>query len=208
MRIEDFIAQVNELINSTSARALIGIVGKPGAGKSTIVETIKSHFPQNVISIVSMDGFHLSNEILEATGKRERKGAPDTFDQEGFIALLTHLKTGGEDIHFPIFHREIEAAIADEGMVPKEVKIVLVEGNYLLSTEFGWEGVRDLLSASYFLELEDSVRLERLIARHIKHGKSPEAARAWSLGSDESNARFINSTRHLATAAINLNPAI
>ena len=104
MRIEDFIAQVNELINSTSARALIGIVGKPGAGKSTIVETIKSHFPQNVISIVSMDGFHLSNEILEATGKRERKGAPDTFDQEGFIALLTHLKTGGEDIHFPIFH--------------------------------------------------------------------------------------------------------
>lgn len=206
MRIEDFIAQVNELINSTSARALIGIVGKPGAGKSTIVETIKSHFPQNVISIVSMDGFHLSNEILEATGKRERKGAPDTFDQEGFIALLTHLKTGGEDIHFPIFHREIEASIADEGVVPKEVKIVLVEGNYLLSTEFGWAGVKDLLNSCYFLEIAEPVRLERLITRHINHGKSPEAARAWSLGSDESNAKFIDSTRHLATGTINLNP--
>ena len=37
--------------------------------------------------VVGMDGFHLANAELLRLGRRERKGAPDTFDVDGYVAL-------------------------------------------------------------------------------------------------------------------------
>jgi pantothenate kinase len=105
---------------------------------------------------------------------------------------------------FPIFHREIEASIADEGMVPKESKVVVIEGNYLFSEDHNWDGIYPLLDHTWFIEIKDEVRLERLIARHIRFGKTPEEAEAWSRGSDETNARFIGLTAYRAENLIKL----
>ena len=205
MSIELLFEQIQTLLDSQSARSLIGIVGKPGAGKSTVVEEIEKRYKPNEVSIIPMDGFHLSNEELIELGRRDRKGAPDTFDVEGFISLIKKVKHESQVDHkFPIFHREIEASVSDEGAVPKESKVVVIEGNYLFSEDHNWSGVFPLLDHTWFIEIDDEVRIERLIARHIRYGKTPEEAENWSRGSDETNARFIELTAHRASNIIKL----
>lgn len=205
MSIELLFEQIQSLLDSHNPRTLIGIVGKPGAGKSTVVEKIQTKYLSHEVSIIPMDGFHLSNEELISLGRRERKGAPDTFDVEGFTSLIKSVKIDHNIDHkFPIFHREIEASIADEGMVPKESKVVVIEGNYLFSEAHGWNGIYPLLDHSWFIEIDDEIRIERLIARHVRYGKTREEAEAWSRGSDETNARFIGLTAHRAENLIKL----
>jgi pantothenate kinase len=205
MSIELLFEQIQSLLDGESPRTLIGIVGKPGAGKSTVVEEISKKFGSKLVSIIPMDGFHLSNEELISLGRRDRKGAPDTFDVEGFTSLIKRVKSDSNVDHkFPIFHREIEASIADEGMVPKHSKVVVIEGNYLFSEDHNWSQVYALLNHTWFIEIEDEVRIERLIARHIRFGKTPEEAEAWSQGSDETNARFIDLTAYRAENLIKL----
>jgi pantothenate kinase len=186
-------------------RVLLGIIGEPGAGKSTLVEEIKAKFPTNELAVLPMDGFHLSNKVLIENGIRHLKGAPQTFDSRGFVALLNRVRNVvDQNIYIPVFHREIEESIANEGVITPEVKVVIVEGNYLLYPELGWGGVQELLDSSYFINISQEVRLERLIARHEKYGKTPEEAREWSLGSDEANAELIRSTKGRATNIIEL----
>ena len=38
--------------------------------------------------MVPLDGFHLADVELERRGLRDRKGAPETFDADGYAALL------------------------------------------------------------------------------------------------------------------------
>jgi len=205
MGIELLFEQIQTLLDSQSTRSLIGIVGKPGAGKSTVVEQIQTKYRSHEVSIIPMDGFHLSNEELISLGRRERKGAPDTFDVEGFTSLIKSVKIDHSVDHkFPIFYREIETSIADEGMVPKESKVVDIEGNYLFSEAHNWDAIYPLLDHTWFIEIDDEIRVQRLIARHVRYGKTLEEAEAWSQGSDETNARFIGLTAHRAENRINL----
>ena len=205
MSLELLFEQIQSLLDGQSARTIIGIVGKPGAGKSTVVEEIAKRFDSNTVSIIPMDGFHLSNEELISLGRRERKGAPDTFDVEGFTSLIKKVKINYNIDHtFPIFHREIEASVDNEGIVPKESRVVVIEGNYLFSTDHNWGGIYSLLDHTWFIEIDDEIRIERLIARHVRYGKTPEEAVAWSRGSDETNARFIGLTANRAENRINL----
>jgi pantothenate kinase len=204
MQVSDLLTEIKEALESNGKRTLIGIVGKPGAGKSTVVEAIKERFDQALVSIIPMDGYHLSDEELIAQGKRDRKGAPDTFDSNAFVELLRRVKSEDGEITFPIFHRELEASIPDEGTVPLTAKVIITEGNYLLSQEHGFENVRKLLDKVYYIDINDEKRLERLIARHIRYGKTPDAAQDWAMGSDEANARYIETTKHLASDFLSL----
>jgi pantothenate kinase len=197
--------QIQSLLQDRNPRSIIGIVGKPGAGKSTIVSEIEKRFDSSQVAVIPMDGYHLSNEELISLDRRDRKGAPDTFDTHAFISLITKVKNSPELEHrFPVFHREMEASKADEGFVQSGVKVIVVEGNYLFSEEHNWQGVFPLLDHTWFIELDDEVRIERLIARHIRFGKTSEEAENWSKGSDEANARFIELTAHRASNKIKL----
>ena len=201
---EDAIARVSELLNSPN-RFILGIVGKPGVGKSTFTQFLSEHIASESISILPMDGFHMSNEKLIEFGRRDRKGAPDTFDVDNFAKSLADVRAGhGSDIRFPIFKREIEASIPDAGLIPAQAKLVIVEGNYLLHDDFGWEKIGDYLDETWFLDLDDELRMQRLIARHIQYGKTPEAANEWSRGTDEVNARLIEQSRSRATFTVTL----
>jgi hypothetical protein len=46
--------------------------------------------------------------------------------------------------------------------------------------------------------------MERLIARHIEFGKSPEDAKTWSQGTDEVNAKLIQLTQPRADYEVKL----
>jgi pantothenate kinase len=193
------------LLQDLPQRFVLGVVGKPGVGKSTFTDYLHEQLSSELVAILPMDGFHMSNKKLIELGRRERKGAPDTFDVDDFAQVLANVRDGhGADINFPIFSREIEASIPNAGVVAAGVKLVIVEGNYLLHDQFGWEKISNLLDETWFLNVDDDLRMERLIARHIEFGKSPEDAKAWSEGTDEANARLIQLTQPRADYEIKL----
>jgi pantothenate kinase len=52
-------------------RTILGIVGPPGAGKSTLSERLCGEFPV-VAQVVPMDGFHLAQAELQRLGRAQR----------------------------------------------------------------------------------------------------------------------------------------
>jgi pantothenate kinase len=175
-----------------STRTIIGIVGKPGGGKSTLSRFLLKGMDPSLVSVVPMDGFHLSNKVLKELGKSDRKGAQDTFDVKGFTTLIARIKSDGADpIHYPVFDRSIEESIAAQGVVYPSTRVVIVEGNYLMHDKDGWEEVSPLLDQSWYAYLDEDIRISRLISRHIAFGKDPESAKAWAKGSDQVNAELI-----------------
>lgn len=155
--------------------------------------------------LVPMDGFHLANAELDRLGRRNRKGAPDTFDAVGYVELLKRLRRAGpEAVYAPAFDRRLEEGVAGAIRVPPTTPLVVTEGNYLLLDDGPWSGVRPLLDEAWFLDVEDSLRVDRLVRRHVEHGKEPAQARAWVLGSDEANARLVAGTRSRADLVVSV----
>ena len=172
-------------------RTIVGITGAPGAGKSSLAAALVAELG-SAAALVPMDGFHLSNQVLESLGRRGRKGAPDTFDAAGYLALLRRLRANDEEVVYaPVFRRDIEEPIGSSIPVPRETPIVITEGNYLLLDAPAWKPVRELLDAVWYLEIDEAVRLDRLISRHVAFGKSLDAARSWAEGTDQRNAEII-----------------
>lgn len=198
LSFDQALERTRELLNNSSRREIIGIVGKPGAGKSTLSSFLIENLPADEVALIPMDGYHLSNAQLAHLGRSNRKGAPDTFDSYGFAALLERVKSSHEDVYFPIFHREIEESIAAEGVVTSKTKLVITEGNYLLHNEGGWRNVSDFLTESWYVDVDDELRLERLVDRHHFFGKERQAAYNWAHGTDENNARLVEATRDKA----------
>lgn len=183
-------------------RSLLGVCGAPGSGKSTLAAGLVKALGGQAV-LVPMDGFHLANSELIRLGRRDRKGAIDTFDGAGYVALIQRLKANTEPVVYaPEFRREIEEPIAGAIAVPREVRLVVTEGNYLLAPDEPWSALKMLLDQVWFVDPDEKLRQARLIARHIAFGKEPEAARAWSLGPDQKNADMIAATRNGADLAI------
>ena len=177
---------------AASTRTIIGIVGKPGGGKSTLSKFLLKGMDSTLVSVVPMDGFHLSNKVLKELGRSDRKGAQDTFDVNGFKTLIERIKLDNVDpIYYPIFDRSIEESIAAQGVVYPSTRVVIVEGNYLMHDRDGWQEISPLLDQSWYAFLDEDVRISRLISRHIAFGKDPESAKAWAKGSDQVNAELI-----------------
>lgn len=189
---------------AASGARLIGIAGAPGAGKSTLAEALARATGGIVLP---MDGFHLPQCRLVELGRRERMGAPDTFDVEGFVAVLTAVRAqhaSGKTVTAPAFDRTIEEPVADEIAITPEVPTVIVEGNYLLLNDAGWQHVAPLLDVTIYLEIDDAVRRDRLMARHVTFGKTPADAAVWVDSVDEANARLVAATAPRATHSIRL----
>jgi pantothenate kinase len=183
------------------ARVILGIAGMPGAGKSALAEALTDAMGPAAVG-VPMDGFHLAGRELERLGREGRKGAPDTFDAAGYVALLRRLRAAeAETVYAPRFHRELEEPIAGSIAVPASVPLVVTEGNYLLM-DGEWAPVRELLDEAWYVEVPEEVRLARLVRRHIAYGKPEDEARRWALGSDQANAVLIAATAFRADAIV------
>lgn len=179
-------------------RAVLGIAGPPGAGKSTIAQSLIEDLARahgaGFAAYVPMDGFHLGDRALMALGLRDRKGAPETFDVDGYAATLARLRSATGPVYVPSFDRALEQPIAADLIVPAAARLIVTEGNYLLH----WPAVRAQLDQVWFVRLDPDVRRSRLIARHVAFGKSPAAAEEWVRRVDEPNAKLILASAHLA----------
>ena len=186
-------------------RRVLGVVGPPGAGKSTLARAVVEALGPGLAAEVGMDGYHLSNAVLADLGRRDRKGAIDTFDDAGYAALVARLadaRPGEPPVYAPVFRREIEEPVAAGVAVASDVPLVVTEGNYLLAPTGAWPRARGRMAEVWYLDVADDVRLARLEERHHAFGKSRADARRWAHGSDQVNAEAVADTRDAADVVV------
>jgi pantothenate kinase len=202
--LDDLAARVRTLCERGGARVLIGIAGAPGSGKTTLAEALVARlggFP--AVAHVPMDGFHLATAELVRLGRADRMGAPDTFDVDGYAALLRRVRAG-ETVWAPNFERTLEQPLAQAIPVTTETRVVVSEGNYLLLADPQWRTAREQFDEVWYCREDEDERLRRLIARHIEFGKAPDAARAWVMRSDQRNAALITEHTDRADLVVDL----
>ncbi len=190
-----------EALLARERRVILGITGSPGAGKTAMASQIASTIDDAVH--VPMDGFHLADVQLRRLGLLDRKGAIDTFDAYGYLALLQRIRRQDTEIVYaPAFDRDIEQPVAGSIGVAPTARLVVTEGNYLLDGDQPWPDVRSTLDEVWFVDLATEERRRRLIARHIEYGRSPEQALAWVRAVDDPNAERIERVRHRADLVV------
>lgn len=188
-------------------RIIIAIAGPPGAGKSTLSDRLLAVFAEShgedVLAVMPMDGYHFDNAILDARGQRDRKGAPYTFDVDGYAAMLERVRKGhGDDIAVPVFDREHDLSRGSAHIIKAQTRIVVTEGNYLLLDEDPWRHLRPLFDLSVFLSVPQNELERRLIERWLHHGHSHEDARGRALLNDIPNAEHVLERSNAADVVI------
>lgn len=198
--IDPMVLAAAQALAATPGRRLLGLAGAPAAGKTTLATALVNALADRAIC-VPMDGFHLSQRQLERLGRASRKGAPDTFDSEGYRALLKRIRpaaAAGETVYAPGFYREIEEPIAASLAVTPDIPLVITEGNYLLLADAPWPRVAEQLDAVWYLNTTTKRREDWLLTRHMHYGRSLSQARAWIAATDRPNAERITPTAQRA----------
>ncbi len=188
------------------ARLVVGIAGPPGVGKSTATAALTAALVERGIPSASlpMDGYHLPQAELVRLGRRDRMGAADTFDVAGYLAALRAVAADDGEVVAAGFDRAIEEPVPGAVRIPADARVVVTEGNWLLLADDGWGEVRPELDLAVFLTVADAIRIPRLIARHVRSGKTPAQAEAWVARSDEANTARIAPTIAAADAILRL----
>ena len=188
-------------------RAILGVAGSPGSGKSTLVAALLDRIGDRCgagwAAHVPMDGFHLADAQLRRLGLLDRKGAPETFDPAGYAHLLERVRAETDtDVYAPGFDRALEQPLAGALVVPPSARLVITEGNYLLLDEPAWARARRAIDQVWFVTADEDTRFGRLIARHVEFGKSPSQARAWVTEVDGRNAARVSATAGAADLVV------
>ncbi len=202
LTLDQLASRAASLITDDGPR-ILGITGAPGAGKSTASQAIVRRLGSRC-AIVEMDGFHLANRELDRLGRRERKGAPDTFDVGGYAALLHRLRSADSIVYAPVFDREIDESIGSATAVEPRTPLIVTEGNYLLLPNGSWPQVRAAIDTVWYLEVPEATRTQRLMKRHSRFGRSSEAAADWVRRVDQPNADMIAAARSRADLIVEI----
>jgi pantothenate kinase len=197
MSVDAAVERAVELAGRSGPRCVLGLAGPPGAGKSTLAASLLAGVTRaagvRAAVVVPLDGFHLADAELIRLGRLGRKGAPDTFDAAGYVALLKRIRAAGpgDTVYAPSFGRRLDQPVAGHIPVPPSARLVITEGNYLLLGRPPWTEVRALLDEVWWVDLDDTERRSRLVARHERWGKAPAAAQQFVARSDDPNARAV-----------------
>ena len=178
------------------ARVVVGLTGAPGSGKSTAARELAAILTEAgaLAGEVPMDGFHMSNAVLDELGRHGRKGAPDTFDVGGYATTLDRVRRG-EEVLAPVYRRDLHEPVA-AGTRVSGGGVVLTEGNYLALGTAGWEAVRERIDLLIMLAVPTEELAARLVARHMSFGRDRVDAAHWVRVVDLPNAALVEASAH------------
>nr|WP_238484198.1 nucleoside triphosphate hydrolase [Oricola indica] len=183
------------VVRGDKGRLVVALAGAPGAGKSTLAEKLVDLIAEDapgLAAILPMDGYHFDNMLLDKLGRRARKGAPDTFDVAGFRHMLQRLRSDEEDaVAVPVFDRDIEIARAGARLIPRQARIIVAEGNYLLLGDAPWSDLSPLFDVTIRINVSEETLRERLEARWRGYGMSPADIRGKLEENDLPNGRLV-----------------
>jgi len=178
-----------------SRRVVVAIAGAPGSGKSTLAERLVDELNERAAgsaALLPMDGYHYDDAVLIARGLKARKGSPPTFDVFGLFHMLDRLRRNDEDeVAVPVFDRDLEIAHAAARIIPRAIRLVIVEGNYLLLDEAPWPRLRPMYDITVAVDASEETLRRRLIERWRGYQLSPAEIEAKVEGNDMPNARLI-----------------
>ena len=175
------------------SRKIIAISAPPAAGKSTIAEVVVASLTAmgKTATLVPMDGFHLDNAVLERAGTLARKGAPETFDADGFVHLISRIASGTDTVYAPVFDRSRDIAVAGAQLVPNNAEFVIVEGNYLMLNATPWDQLRQFWTLSVAISVPMDILEQRLMDRWAHYGMASDEALIKVQGNDLRNAKMV-----------------
>ena len=189
---------VAERARSGDPVRMLGLTGPPGTGKSTIAAQLAVALPEAGIAVaglVPMDGFHMSNALLAERGLADHKGAPDTFDVGGYVAMLGRVRRADGIVLAPDYRRDLHEPVAASLAIEVD-GVVITEGNYLALETRGWGAVRERIDLLIHIDVPEEVLVVRLINRHEDFGKNALDAGHWVRTVDLPNARLIATSVH------------
>jgi pantothenate kinase len=186
---------VRLIAKSNGRRRIVAIAGAPGSGKSTLAERLVARLNEGAegsAALLPMDGYHYDDCILIERGSRSRKGAPETFDVLGLLHMLDRLKRNHEDeIAVPVFDRDLEISRAGARTIPRAVRALIVEGNYLLLDQAPWSRLRAMFDMTVAVDAPEDILRQRLIERWQGYGLTSQEIKAKVEGNDLRNGRYV-----------------
>jgi pantothenate kinase len=165
-----------EAMAAGGKRVIAALAGAPGSGKSTLADKLVGKLngrKPGLAAVLPMDGYHYDDLHLVPAGLRPRKGAPMTFDVGGLFHTLKRLRDRDEDeVAVPVFDRKIEIARAGARLIPRDVPVIVVEGNWLLLNQSPWDRLRPMFDLTVMVEVPEHVLRARLRGRWERLGLS------------------------------------
>ena len=176
LNYSDLLTLLNKQIdNHSTSRYFIALSGAPGSGKSTVSEKLVSDL--NTVghksSILQMDAFHYDDQILKEKNLLLKKGAPETFDVMGLLNFINRLEKESEVV-IPVFDRSLELSRSSAVIISDDIKVVIVEGNYLLLKSHPWRELHKFFNSTIIVNCDERILEERLIKRWENFNLSKE----------------------------------
>ena len=214
--IKPLLERISQIRQKKGKRVLVMLAAPPGAGKSTLVSFLeflaKERIPGYKVQAIGMDGFHRRQEYLLThttlvDGKEvkmvEVKGCPITFDLDKLKARISLVMT--KDIcTWPTYDRHLHNPVEDAITIDGD--ILLLEGNYLLLEDEGWNELSDLSDYTISIKADEEMLRSRLVDRKEKSGNTKEKAQQFVDFSDMRNVRLCLEHTKKADLELRLNP--
>ena len=141
---------------------IIGITGGTGSGKTTVVNQIVKHLPDNEVCVISQDSYYKATDNLSYEERTKINfDHPRAIDFDLIIKHLKELKlfkTIAQPVYSFVTHNRTENTVKTH---PK--KVIIVEGILI----FNNEELRNLFDIKIFVHADTDERLIRRVRRDI-----------------------------------------
>jgi len=185
-----------------SQRFVIAVAGPPASGKSTLAAELCAALAPTA-GVLGMDAFHYDNRILEERGDLACKGAPHTFDVDGYAKALARLRSEpAASIAIPEFDRNLELARSAARIITSNQSIVITEGNYLLLDEEPWRTLKPLFDLTIWLDVPLPTIEQRIMRRWTNQGLDRKQAAHRLAHNDLPNAQLVQARSRPADMSI------